>query len=66
MPKISVDGTEYQTEDLTDNAKAQVASLQFLETHIAKLKNDVLIYKTARQAYTAALKAALIDSHSQV
>jgi hypothetical protein len=31
MPKITVDNIEYNTEDMSDNAKAQLASLQFLE-----------------------------------
>jgi hypothetical protein len=33
MPKITVDDIEYNTEDLSDNGKAQLASLQFLEAH---------------------------------
>ena len=34
MPKITVEGLEYNTEDLTDNGKAQLASLQFLEVQM--------------------------------
>ena len=34
MPKISIDGIEYNSEDLTDNGKAQLASLQFLEVYL--------------------------------
>jgi hypothetical protein len=59
MPKITVDGIEYNTEDLTDNGKAQLASLQFLEVQMAKLNNEIAVYQTARNAYLAALKAAL-------
>jgi hypothetical protein len=59
MAKITVDGTEYNTEDLTDNAKAQLASLQFLEVQMQKLKNEISVYQTARAAYAAALKAEL-------
>jgi len=64
MPKITVDGTAYQTEDLTENGKAQVASLQFLEVQIKRLRNEVLIFKTAREAYKAALKAELTKAQS--
>ena len=39
MPKITVDGIDYNTEDLSDNGKAQLASLQFLEVQMAKLNN---------------------------
>ena len=38
MPKITVEGIEYNTEDLTENGKAQLASLQFLEVQMKKLK----------------------------
>jgi hypothetical protein len=59
MPKITVDGIDYNTEDLTDNGKAQLASLQFLEVQMAKLNNEIAVYQTARNAYVAALKATL-------
>jgi hypothetical protein len=59
MPKISIDGVEYETEKLTDNAKAQVASLQFIEVQMNKLRNEVAIFRTARQTYIASLKAEL-------
>ena len=59
MPKLTVDEVEYNTEDLSDNGKAQLASLQFLETQMTKLKSDIAVYQTARNVYVAALKAAL-------
>lgn len=59
MPKITVDGMEYNTEDLTDNAKAQIASLQFLEAQMAKIKSEIAVYETAKSAYIQALKAEL-------
>ena len=59
MPKITVDGTEYNTEDLTENGKAQLASLQFLEQQMVKLKSEIAVYQTARNAYAQALKAEL-------
>lgn len=59
MPKITVDGIEYDTENLSDNGKAQLASLQFLEFQMQKLKNQISVYQTARQAYGTALKTEL-------
>ena len=59
MPKITVDGIEYNTEDLTDNGKAQLASLQFLEVQMKKIEAEIAVYKTAKTAYTAALRSAL-------
>ena len=62
MPKITVDEIEYNTEDLTDNGKAQLASLQFLEVQMRKIKAEIAVYQTARAAYTTALKAELEKS----
>jgi hypothetical protein len=59
MPKITVDEIEYNTEDLSDNGKAQLASLQFLETQLAKLQGEIAVYQTAKNAYMSALKVEL-------
>jgi hypothetical protein len=59
MPKITVDGIEYNTEDLSDNGKAQLASLQFLEVQMSKLQNEIAVFQTAKNAYISALKAEL-------
>jgi hypothetical protein len=59
MPKLTVDGTEYDTENLSTNGKAQLASLQFLEVQMQKLKNEIAVYQTARAGYAAALKVEL-------
>ena len=59
MPKITLDDIEYNSEDLTDNGKAQLASLQFLETQMNKLNGEIAVYQTARNAYVSALKTEL-------
>ena len=59
MPKINVDGIDYNTEDLSDNGKAQLASLQFLEVQLKKIQGEIAVYQTARNSYIAALKAEL-------
>ncbi len=62
MPKITVDGIEYNTEDLSENGKAQLASLQFLENQMKKLKSEIAVYQTAHSSYAAALKSELEKS----
>ena len=59
MPKITVDGIEYNTEDLTENGKAQLASLQFLEVQMKKIQSEIAVYQTARNAYINVLKTEL-------
>ena len=59
MPKITIDGIEYNTEDLSENGKAQLASLQFLEVQMNKIKSELAVYQTARISYSKALKTEL-------
>ena len=59
MAKIKIDDVEYDTDDMSDNAKAQVASLQFNEAHMNRLRNELAIADTAKIAYVNALKAEL-------
>jgi hypothetical protein len=56
VPKINVDDVEFNTEDLCDEGRADLAQLQVIELQIAKLKNEISIYKTARNAYATELK----------
>ena len=54
--KINLDGVEYNAENLSENGKAQAASLQFLEVQMSKIKSEIAVYQTARNSYVAALK----------
>ena len=56
MAKIKIDDIEYDTDDMSDNAKAQVASLQFNEAHMNRLRNELAIADTAKIAYVNALR----------
>jgi hypothetical protein len=56
MPKISVDGIEFNTEDLTDTGRSQVDSLQFLELQLEKIQKQLRVYQTAQKSYIEYLK----------
>lgn len=62
MPKIKLDDIEYNSEDMTENAKAQLVSLQFTDAQIRKLRQEIAISETARQAYIAVLKREIKES----
>ena len=66
MVKIKIDDVEYETDDMSDNAKAQVASLQFNEAHMNRLRNELAIADTAKIAYVNALKAELDKEGSNI
>ena len=58
--KVTVDDVEYNLDDLTDNAKAQLTNIQFVDAQIQQLNNEWAVSDTARIAYTNALKAELL------
>ena len=60
-PAVTIDGTDYAIDDLSDEAKAQIQSLQFLENEIARLNAQLAVAATAKSAYQNALKEVLPD-----
>lgn len=59
MEKINLDGTEYEYDKLSDESKAQVASLQFVRNELNRLQGQIAVYKTAEVAYIQAFKQTL-------
>ena len=59
MAKISIDNVDYNTDKLSDEAKAQLVSIQYVDQELARLQAQAAALQTARIAYANALKAAL-------
>ena len=59
MPTIKIDNVDYYTDKLSDEAKAQLVSLQFCDQELARLQAQAAAIQTARMAYAKALQAAL-------
>ena len=59
MPMVKIDGTEYDTETLSEVAKAQLMNLQVCDQKIAATQQEIAIQQTARNAYAQALQAEL-------
>lgn len=55
---ITINGTSYASENLSDAAKMQAVNIQVVDAELARLQQQVAIAQTARNAYVA----ALIDS----
>jgi len=60
MPTIKIDEKEYDLDYLSDNAKVQLANIQFVDAEIQRLKARIAVFETARMAYSNALKEALV------
>ena len=59
MPTIKIDDKEYDVSTLSDEAKNQLASIQFVDSELARLQAKAAALQTARMAYSKALQAAL-------
>ena len=57
---ITVDDKKYKVEDMSDDAKAQLLNIQFVDRQIQQLQNEWAVSDTARLGYTAALKGELV------
>jgi hypothetical protein len=59
MAKININNVEYDTESLSPEALAQLQSIQFVDSEVARLSNQVAAMNTARMAYSSALQELL-------
>ena len=59
MASLTIDGKDYDSDALSENAKAQLVSLQAVDRRIESLQEELAILQTARIAYGNALKTEL-------
>ena len=59
MTTIKIDSIEYDIDNLSSEAKAQLVSLQFCDQELQRLQSQDAALQTACQAYAKALQASL-------
>ena len=59
MPEIKINDKSYDVDKLSENAKNQIASLQFVQSEIIRLNAKLAAFKTAEIAYSKAIEEAL-------
>lgn len=59
MPIVKIDGKDYELDQLSTDARAQLQSMQFVDAELARLQAHAAAMQTARMAYAKALQAAL-------
>ena len=59
MPNIKIDNKEYDIDTLSDECKAQLASIQFVEQELARLQAQAAVLQTAKAAYLQGLQKSL-------
>ena len=64
VQKIKLDDGEYEVENLSDQAKGTLASLQFATARVQELNNMLSIMQRAKNSYVEGLKQEMISSKS--
>ena len=59
MEKITIDNIEYDLANASDEAKAQIVNLQFVNEQILQRNNELQIAETAKIGYSRALNREL-------
>lgn len=59
MPILKIDNKDYDLDTLSDECKAQLASIQFCDQELLRLQAQSAALQTAKAAYLQALKASL-------
>ncbi len=56
---VTINGTDYKIDDLSDAAKAQLENIWFCDQQIRQLTSEWAVADTARIGYSTALKKEL-------
>ena len=59
MATLKIDNKEYDLDTLSDECKAQLASIQYCDQEIARLQVKAAVIQTAKGAYLQALQKSL-------
>ena len=61
MASIVINGKEYNTDELSQEIKNNIGSLDFVQKEIRRLEAQIAVYKTAEIAYSKVLESSLGD-----
>lgn len=61
-PTITINSKDYAVAELSEAAKAQIANIQVADAELARLQQQLALVQTARNAYAAALIAAVEEA----
>ena len=59
--KLKLDDKEYDVSELSEGARAQLASLQFVDEHLKEMKNMQALLQRAKNSYVESLKKEMIS-----
>ena len=59
MATVTIDNKEYDLDDLSEDAKKLLSSIQFAQSEIQRLQGQIAIIKTAASTYSNQLNQVL-------
>ena len=59
MTTITIDDKQYDLDTLSEEAKAQLVSIQFVDQELQRVNAQAAVLQTARVAYSKALNESL-------
>ena len=62
--KLMIDGVEYLLDSLSENGKANLESIKFVDQQLLQLNNELAVADTARIGYSNALQLEVEKSKS--
>ena len=63
MAKITIDGTEYDSENLSEEGTKLFNNIRFVQNEIVRYKSLIAVNETASQVYVSALKKEIEESN---
>lgn len=63
MSKITIDNKDYEIESLSEETRAQIASLQYVDAELIRLQAQLAAMQTARNAYATVLNGLLAEKN---
>jgi len=65
MATLTVNNKSYDIDTLSDDARAQMQSLQYVDAELQRLNATIAVFQTARMAYLNALQPLLESAKAQ-
>ena len=62
MPTIKINEVDYDTDNFSDEARAQFSMIQYADGRLADLQGQLAVLQTAKAAYVAKLAQIVEDS----
>ena len=59
MAKVTIDGKEYETDDMAEDARRQLQNVAYCDHKLEDLRNETAVVQTARNTYAQGLSRML-------